>query len=43
MDDKITIIEGPTPEFEAIQDGWALGINEKPDFIRSGADPSAHV
>ncbi len=32
MDDKITIIEGPTPEFEAIQDGWALGINESPDL-----------
>jgi len=30
MDDKITIIEGPTPTFEQVNDGWALGINESP-------------
>ena len=30
MDDKITIIEGPTPEFENVDDGWALGLNESP-------------
>lgn len=30
MDDKITIIEGPPPVFEAIEDGWALGLNEGP-------------
>ena len=30
MKDKITIIEGPTPEFEDISDGWALGLNESP-------------
>ena len=30
MDNKITIIEGPTPLFEAVQDGWALGLNEGP-------------
>jgi hypothetical protein len=30
MDDKITIIEGPPPVFEAIDDGWALGLNESP-------------
>lgn len=30
MDDKITIIEGPTPVFEEINDGWALGLNEGP-------------
>jgi hypothetical protein len=30
MDDKITIIEGPTPTFEEINDGWALGLNEGP-------------
>ncbi len=30
MDDKITIIEGPTPAFELVQDGWALGLNEGP-------------
>jgi hypothetical protein len=28
MDDKITIIEGPPPVFESIEDGWALGLNE---------------
>ena len=28
MDDKITIIEGPPPVFETIDDGWALGLNE---------------
>jgi hypothetical protein len=30
MEDKITIIEGPPPVFEAIEDGWALGLNEGP-------------
>lgn len=29
-DNKITIIEGPPPVFEAVQDGWALGLNEGP-------------
>jgi len=29
MDDKITIIEGPPPIFEAVNDGWALGLNER--------------
>lgn len=28
--DKITIIEGPPPTFETVQDGWALGLNEGP-------------
>ena len=32
MDDKITIIEGPPPTFESIDDGWALGLNEGPDL-----------
>jgi hypothetical protein len=32
MDDKITIIEGPPPTFEAISDGWALGLNEGPNL-----------
>lgn len=32
MDDKITIIEGPTPVFEPVQDGWALGLNETSSF-----------
>jgi len=30
MDDKITIIEGPPPAFEVVNDGWALGLNEGP-------------
>ncbi len=30
MDNKITIIEGPPPTFEDIDDGWALGLNESP-------------
>jgi len=30
MDDRITIIEGPPPVFEKIEDGWALGLNEGP-------------
>ena len=32
MDDKITIVEGPTPIFEPVQDGWALGLNETRQF-----------
>jgi hypothetical protein len=32
MDDKITIIEGPPPIFESVDDGWALGLNECPDI-----------
>src|SRR5512133_1048477 len=28
MEEKITIIEGPPPVFEAVNDGWALGLNE---------------
>ncbi|MFH2038788.1 MAG: hypothetical protein ABIJ65_05070 [Chloroflexota bacterium] len=27
---KITIIEGPPPIFEPVQDGWALGLGESP-------------
>ena len=30
MDDRITIIEGPPPAFESVDDGWALGLNEGP-------------
>ena len=30
MENKITIIEGPPPVFERINDGWALGLNESP-------------
>lgn len=32
MEDRITIIEGPTPFFEPVQDGWALGLNESRAF-----------
>ena len=33
MDDRITIIEGPTPIFEAVNDGWALGLNESSHLL----------
>ena len=29
-ENKITIIEGPPPVFEQVQDGWALGLGESP-------------
>jgi len=29
-EEKITIIEGPPPIFESIDDAWALGLNESP-------------
>ena len=32
MEDKVTIIEGPTPVFEPVQDGWALGLNETNNY-----------
>ena len=32
MDDRITIIEGPPPVFEHVDDGWALGLNESTSF-----------
>ncbi len=32
MEDRITIIEGPTPVFEPVSDGWALGLNETSAF-----------
>jgi len=32
MDEKITIIEGPPPTFEAVNDGWVLGLNESPNL-----------
>lgn len=32
MEDKITIIEGPPPIFEAVNDAWAMGLNEGPNF-----------
>jgi hypothetical protein len=30
MDEKITIIEGPPPTFEAANESWVLGLNESP-------------
>ena len=33
MDEKITIVEGPTPTFETVEDGWALGLNECPGLF----------
>ena len=33
MDEKITIIEGPPPTFEIVNDGWALSLNESPDLF----------
>jgi hypothetical protein len=33
MDDRITIIEGPPPVFEQVQDGWALGLSEGPRIL----------
>lgn len=31
-EDKITIIEGPPPTFEMVDDGWVLGLNESPSL-----------
>jgi len=28
MEEKITIIEGPTPTFELVDDGWSTGVME---------------
>lgn len=33
MDDRITIIEGPPPVFEQVQDGWAMGLSEGPRLL----------
>lgn len=30
MDEKITIIEGPPPTFESVNDGWVTGLLESP-------------
>ena len=32
MEDKITIIEGPPPVFEAVSDGWALSLTRVPAY-----------
>jgi hypothetical protein len=36
MEDKITIIEGPPPTFEAVQDGWVVGLIESPLLFSVG-------
>lgn len=33
MDEKITIIEGPPPTFEQVDDGWALGLSESSELF----------
>jgi hypothetical protein len=33
MDEKITIIDGPPPIFEQVNDGWAMGLNESPHVL----------
>jgi len=33
MDDRITIIEGPPPVFEHVNENWALGLNEGPSLF----------
>ncbi len=32
MEDKITIIEGPPPVFEAVGEIWVTGLNESPNL-----------
>jgi len=32
MDEKITIIEGPPPTFEPVNDSWVMGLPESPVF-----------
>ena len=32
-EEKITIIEGPPPDFEDIDDGWALGSKREPLYV----------
>ena len=32
LEDKITIIEGPPPNFEDVHEGWPLGLNESPSL-----------
>ena len=33
MDEQITIIDGPTPVFEHVDDAWAMGLNESPHVL----------
>ncbi|MGH2581768.1 MAG: hypothetical protein ACRDFQ_02575 [Anaerolineales bacterium] len=32
MEEKITIIEGPSPTFELVDDGWSTGVMEGPSL-----------
>lgn len=32
MEEKITIIEGPPPTFEAVTDNWVIGVSESPNL-----------
>lgn len=32
MEDKITIIEGPPPTFEGVNQGWVFGLQESPSL-----------
>ena len=32
MDDTITIIEGPPPTFESVNQGWVFGLQESPSL-----------
>lgn len=32
MEEKITIIEGPTPVFEPVTDSWAISVSESPNL-----------
>lgn len=34
MDEQITIVEGPPPQFQTVEDGWPLGLNESPTLAR---------
>jgi hypothetical protein len=34
IDDKITIVEGPPPTFEAVGETWALALNESPTLSK---------
>lgn len=33
METEITIIEGPPPVFEPVQDGWAMSLSEGPSSL----------
>ncbi|MEX1247069.1 MAG: hypothetical protein WEA61_01185 [Anaerolineales bacterium] len=36
MEEKITIIEGPSPTFEVVDDGWSTGVMEGPSLYGVG-------